>query len=128
MRVTKVIREYVEREIGAKFQPQLDEIGKDYQADRDILDSRLKELQAEMESRAEEIAESMGFTFRHGWGDAVCIRSNYSENDEKCKEINQRRRELTEKRDKAIENILLNLELGETTKTELRDAIEAVEV
>ena len=34
MRVTKVIREYVEREIYAKFEPQLREISSEYDAER----------------------------------------------------------------------------------------------
>lgn len=128
MRVTKVIREYVEREIRAKFQPQLDEIGREYKAERDVLNERLKELEEETEVRAREIAESLGFSLNSWHSGVVSIRSGYFENREKSDRDMRLRAEVETKRDEAIENILLNLELGETTKAELKGAIEAVEV
>ena len=63
MRVTKVIREYVEREVGAKFNPLIQEIDKEYSAERAELERRLNELKEETEAKAIEIAASLGFTY-----------------------------------------------------------------
>ena len=56
------------------------------------------------------------------------MRPNYFSNKEKEEAGSKLRRELESRRDKTIEDLLLNLELGETTKAELKDAIEAVTV
>ena len=129
MRVTKVIREYVEREVGAKFNPLIQEINKEYDAERAELERRLNELKEETEAKATEIAASLGFAYASAWhSDAVRIYPNYFSNKEKEEAGSKLRRELESRRDKTIEDLLLNLELGETTKAELKDAIEAVTV
>lgn len=128
MRVTKVIRDYVEREIGAKFQPMLDNVGKEYQEEFDNLTQRLKELEEETEVRAQEIARSLGFSMGRYRSGCVSINFYTFENHEKSDRVRDERLAIERKRDEAIENILLNLELGETTKAELKGAIEAVEV
>ena len=88
----------------------------------------MKELRDETYAKAIEIAAELGFSENTYYRDAVSIYAGHFENKEKADAINRRRRELENKRTKAIENILLNLELGETTKAELKDAIESVEV
>jgi hypothetical protein len=128
MRVTKVIREYVEREVGAKFNPLIREVNKEYDAERAELERRLNELKEETEARAIEIASSLGFAYTPWHSDAVRISTNYFSNREKEEANLKLRRELESRRDKTIEDLLLNLELGETTKAELKDAIEAVTV
>lgn len=127
MRVTKVIREYVEREIGAKFNPLIDDVGKEYKEEKAELERRLKDLEERTKEEAIRIGEELGFTARYK-SDVVSIRTGWFENEAKSLGVMRRRAELREKRDDAIEEILLNLELGETTRAELKGAIEAVTV
>ena len=131
MRVTKVIKDYVEREINAKFDKKLNEIGKDYRAAQEELDRRLSELCERTEAEAAEIAKSLGFDYskrRYGSQRAVSISAYGFENEEKRKEIDEQRRALDAQCKNAIESILLSLELGETTKAELKSAIDSVTV
>ncbi len=133
MRVTKVIREYVEREVSAKFDPKIAEVGKDYSREKEELERRLKVLCEETEHKALEIAKSMGFDYivsRYGGhrSGAVSITPHAFENEAKGAANAAACAALTSQKAKAIETILLNLELGETTKAELKSAIDAVKV
>ena len=126
MRVTKVIKEYVEREVYAKFQPKLDAIGKEYKEEQDELNRRLSELRSEAEARACEIAASLGFERRSGCYDKMHW-ANYQKKSV-VEAIDTERKELTARRQEAIDNILIGLEIGETSKDELKDALDSVVV
>ena len=130
MRVTKVIREYVEREVSAKFDPKLSVIGDAYKAEREELERKLNELREETEERAFEIAKSLGFEYSRPYcsRNVVSISSYSFENREKSDAISAEKRALEKQKRDAIDNLLLNLELGETTKSELRSAIDSIEV
>ena len=131
MRVTKVIREYVEREICAKFDPEIDKIGAEYQKQRDELDAKLEGIMGKAEAEAYEIAKSMGFDYtKSGWGRRGCIElyTNRFEKRDQCAADGEARRALEKRKREAIDSVLLGLELGETTKSELKSAIDAVSV
>lgn len=129
MRVTKVIREYVEREIKIKFNEKIAEVRREYDEKIKEFERRLNELCDETEIKAYEIARSMGLdyrpTARHS---SVSISSSYFENTEQRNAVYEKVNTLRDRERKAVEDILLNLELGETTKSELKGAIDAVEV
>lgn len=126
MRVTKVIKEYVEREVFAKFQPRLAAIGKEYRKEQDELDRRLSELRSETEARAREIAASLGFELNNGCFDKTRATSYWKKSVVEA--INAERNEVTARRQEAIDNILINLEIGATNKAELKDALDSVVV
>lgn len=131
MRVTKVIREYVVREICAKFDQEIDKIGIEYRKQRDELDAKLKGVREKAEAEAYEIAKSMGFDYTESiWGRQNCIELytyRFDKRDQ-CAADDEARRALEKRRQEAIDSVLLGLELGETTKSELKSAIDAVSV
>lgn len=101
-------------------------------AKKEELGRRLTVLCKETEHKALEIARSMGFDYiasrysnRSG---AVSITPYAFENEAKKAAYAAAYAALTSQKAKAIETILLNLELGETTKAELKSAIDAVRV
>lgn len=132
MRVTKVIKEYVQSEMDAKFNPKIDAIGADYKREKEELDKRLDELREETERKAHEIAKSLGFDYRPTWSGrqrcCVSINSGDFENKAKDDAISAACSKLYDQKRRAVQSILLNLELGATTKAELGDAIAAVEI
>lgn len=132
MRVTRVIREYVEREVNAKFDPKVREIAAEYEREKEELAHRLEALCAETEEKALEIAKSLGFDYVHTrWGSSsksVSVSPYAFSNEEKSEAVIAAQNNLANQRRTAIENILLSLELGETTKAELKNVIDSVEI
>lgn len=131
MRVTKVIRDYVEREVSAKFDAQLKDLGKDYSEQRQKFSDEADELKTRWGEELNSLAATYGLsltTSHFGFRCPVCVDTSVYRDDEKDKEIQKTRRELEARRRDAIEEILLNLELGETTKADLRSAIDSLEV
>lgn len=137
MRVTKVIRDYVEREVSLKFEPAFNEAEKmgnpAVQEIRDAIHILIDELNAKAIAMATEAGvfsnkvygrpcdEISLVTTGHHFGQ--CIR------DETMDEARGTRlRELRKQKEKVIEDILLSLELGEATKDQLRSLIDNVTV
>lgn len=137
MRVTKVIREYVEREVGKKFEPAFkaaEEIGNP--AVKEVRDA-INKMVGEANAKAIEMAKAAGvFCNKHyshtvETPDLICTGTyigHHIRDEAADAERNKRFMELREKKEKAIEDILLSLELGEATKDELRGLIEKVTV
>ena len=136
MRVTRVIREYVEREVGKKFEPAFkaaEEIGNP--AVKEVLDY-VKTVVDDANKRIIEMAKSKGCFYDNGTPEEyISLVSaprytlpSYIKDKDSDKERNDKLFELCEKKKAAIEDILLSLELGEATKNELRDLIEKVTV
>ena len=136
MRVTRVIREYVEREVGKKFEPAFkaaEEIGNP--AVKEVRDY-VKTVVDDANKRIIEMAKSKGVFYADGMPEErislvsaqVYTLSSYIKDKDSDKERNDKLFDLREKKKAAIEDILLSLELGEATKDELRGLIEKVEV
>lgn len=131
MRVTKVIRDYVEREVSAKFDAQLKDLGKDYSEQLQKFSDEADELKTRWIEELNDLAAAYGLSLtmsRYGLRCPVSVDTYVYKDEEKDKEIQETRRRLEARRRDAIEEILLNLELGETTKADLRSAIDSLEV
>ena len=131
MRVTKVIRDYVEREVSAKFDDQLKDLGKDYSEQLQKFSDEADGLRKRWIEELNGLAATYGLsltTSRYGLRCPVSVDTYVYKDEEKDKEIQETRRRLEARRRDAIEEILLNLELGETTKADLRSAIDSLEV
>ena len=132
MRITNTIRDYVTNEITEKFNARLSEVGKQYEADREKLCQKLTDLCNEATAKADEIARGMGFERRVLWNgnhpQILKIDYNAYERPEECKMIDDTRAALNNRRRKIIDDILISLELGETTKGELKSVMDSIEV
>ena len=125
MRVTGVIKDYITREVNKKYQEKLDSIPNDYQEDYDKMISEIKTLVDETNVKARQIAEKYGMLKEKNYDiiDYHTYRSGDSErSDKRYASVNELRKE----RDDKIAQIILDLELGETTKKELNDVLANV--
>lgn len=127
MRVTRLIREYVEREVRAKFEPKIQAISDDYKKEQnemvELINARVKAFREE----CVKMLTDAGFDKPRGR--FVYDISCYEIHKESVeKEIQKKRNELAAQERETIDSILIGLELGETTKDEIKELIAAVEV
>ena len=125
MRVTGVIKDYITREVNKKYQEKLDSIPNDYQEDYDKMISEIKALVDETNIKARQIAEKYGMLKEKNYDiiDYHTYRLGDSERSDKRYALVS---ELKKERDDKIAQIILDLELGETTKKELNDVLANV--
>lgn len=122
MRVTKIIREYVEKTITAKMpygEPTIT-----YKQYSDALCELREQLEKKVEAYAQELLDGIvdlpeGFTITRSRN---CIFNSSSWNSPLHTAATTHERTVRENREKAIENILVELELG-ATKADLERLI-----
>ena len=125
MRVTGVIKDYITREITKKYQKKLDSISNDYQEDYDKMIDELENLVDECEIKAEQIARKYGMLEREY--EKIIRYSTYGlGNSERRNKRRSIENNLCEQKNNKIAQIILDLELGETTKKELNDVLANV--
>ena len=122
MRVTKLIREYVEKSVKAVYEPKIKAVGTEYQARKEALKEQLEAFVEQADASAKKMIADAGFELRYNrsyylqsYGE-VCIQALEDENRAKRNALD------TEMREK-INDILLNLELG-ATRAELDEMIK----
>ena len=125
MRVTGVIKDYITREVNKKYREKLDSIPNDYQEDYDKMIDEIQALVDETNVKARQIAEKYGMLKEKNYKiiDYNSYRLGDSERSDKRYALVN---ELKKERDDKIAQIILDLELGETTKKELNDVLANV--
>lgn len=126
MKVTKLIKEYIAEQIEAKYRIAIDQATKDYQDTRKQYNDEIKALEVETIDKAKAIAAKYDLKYSENSYQPIVKVSNNASNDEKYRQQRDREAELYQKKEAAIRDILVGLELGETTKDELKAAIENV--
>lgn len=122
MRVTKIIREYIEKRANEVYEPKIDAIGSKYYAEKAEVQGRIDDIVARANADINAILEDTGFKVRYGREKAIdsCrdICKEYIEDS-----IRTKTRLLnSEKHDKVAE-IIVTLELG-GTKAELEEMLK----
>ena len=125
MRVTGVIKDYITREVNKKYQEKLDSIPNDYQEDYDKMISEIEALVDETNVKARQIAEKYGMLEEKNYKIVDYHTYRLGDNTRSDKRY-ALERELKKERDDKIAQIILDLELGETTKKELNDVLANV--
>ena len=122
MRVTKLIREYVEKNVKAIYEPKIEAVGEEYQARKKALEEQLETFVKQADVSARKIIADAGFEIRynrdyyiHSYG-SVYIKKLEDE-------IGAKRNALYAEMQEKINDILLNLELG-ATRAELEEMIK----
>lgn len=128
MRVTAFIRDYVKEEVEKKFRPAINAVMPEYDKLREELIKSCTQIAKKADEEARKLCREAGMlriddyplitpnhTYRIGNGDV--------EN-----ERNKKVSELMAKRDQAVRDILLKLEIGEASKNDLKAAIDEVVV
>lgn len=126
MRVTKVIKDYIEEEVGNKFDPLIRQAEKEYsdevtptiEAARKVAEKANEDVKSILKNAGFEVNDDRTYISYSTFSTAI-HREKY---DAKTKRVN----ELRAKKREAINNIVLLLELGEATKNELKDILAAV--
>lgn len=130
MRVTKLIKEYVEREIKARIPKSAEEVA--WETERERMNEAITEGNERIEALEKEVAKELNL--KYGFTKDYClipkkhystITDKYYGDSEIYKAYCKAKREREEKIFKAIEEILLTLELG-GTKTELEEMLAKV--
>lgn len=125
MRVTGVIKDYITREVNKKYQEKLDSIPNDYQEDYDKMISEIKALVDETNIKARQIAEKYGMLKEKNY-QIIDYHTYRLGDDTRSDKRHALVNELKKERDDKIAQIILDLELGETTKKELNDVLANV--
>ena len=124
MRVTKIIREYVEKTINAKL--VYGEPTEQFKTARKRLDDAEREIERKVDEYARKLIEETNPGLPEGFKIYLCdaygyVRSSYYDAP-LAKAAAAHEREVREKRNTAIESILVELELG-ATKADLERLI-----
>lgn len=127
MRVTKTIKNYIEKRVHAIYQPKIDKIRVDYKAQHDYFTKILDDLLDKANQDARNILKDSGFVGGYGYNDIEedIFYSRDIHNNNWLNEIREKENILKKERDEKIEEIIITLELG-GTKEELEDMLNAL--
>lgn len=126
MRVTKIIREYIESEVNKKYKEKLNSIPNEYQEDYNKMIKEIEKEIKECSVKVKEIAKKYDM-LKEGANDIVSYSTYYLGNYDRWNDRSNLERELRLERDDKIAEIILSLELGDTNKKELTEILRNVE-
>ena len=128
MRVTAFIRDYVTEEMKKKFQPAIDAVMPEYTELREKVTESCRQIAKRADEEAKALCREAGMWNGADYPLIKFYHAGGIYNEELADERNKRISELTKKRDQAVRDILLKLEIGETSKNDLKAAIDEVVV
>ena len=129
MRVTKIIREYVEETVNGIYDPIIRDCSKDYSEKKNEVEEILEKMVNELDAAAKKMIREHGFTINSYGGDGgeerhiIDYTSNFG--DKELKSVADKRNELRDEKRRKIQDILVNLELG-GTKAELDEMLKNI--
>lgn len=127
MRVTKLVREYIEREVSKKFNEkdlELKSIQEKHEKARLQFEKELKKIRLKADVDVEKAIKNCGYI---GSREEYVEISTYGISNPYYSELNKRKNELVKiKRDK-IDEILITLELG-GTRNDLDEMLSKIEL
>ena len=126
MRVTKIIREYVEETVNGIYDPIIRDCSKDYSEKKNEVNEILEKMVDEFNAAAKKVIKEHGFTI-DSWNGKEKHIISYTCNfgDEEFKSVADKRNELRDEKRRKIQDILVNLELG-GTKAELDEMLKNI--
>ena len=126
MRVTKIIREYVEEAVNGIYDPIIENCSKDYSEKKNEVAEILEKMVNELDTTAKKVINEHGFTINSWYGKEqhiVGYTCNFG--DKEFKSVADKRNELRDEKRRKIQDILVNLELG-GTKAELDEMLKNI--
>lgn len=126
MRVTKLIREYVEETINGIYEPLIKNCDGDYYEKKKEVEKILEKLADEFDVAAKKIIKENGFSI-DSWDDREKTIITYTCNfgNKEYMPILEKRRKLRDEKKQKAQEILLTLELG-GTKAELDEMLKKI--
>lgn len=112
MRVTKVLREYAEKEVNKKKREKIDELWAGHKARKENMEAALDEVRKEADKKALDILTEYGY--HNLKGKATEIFDYYITNwaHESSQELRNEEAKIREEYDKKLEMFILEMELG----------------
>ena len=126
MRVTKIIKEYVEETVNGIYDPIIGNCSNDYSEKKNEVEEILEKMVNEFDAAAKKVIKEHGFTINSWYGKEqhiVGYTCNFG--DEEFKSVADKRNELRDEKRRKIQDILVNLELG-GTKAELDEMLKNI--
>ena len=126
MRVTKLIREYVEETVNGIYEPLIKNCDGDYYEKKKEVNKILKKLADEFDAAAKKIIKENGFSI-DSWDDREKTIITYTCNfgNKEYMPILEKGRKLRDEKKQKVQDILVNLELG-GTKAELDEMLKKI--
>ena len=126
MRVTKLIREYVEETVNGIYEPLIKNCDGDYYEKKKEVEKILEKLADEFDTTAKKIIKENGFSI-DSWDDREKTIITYTCNfgNKEYMPILGKRRKLRDEKKQKVQDILVNLELG-GTKAELDEMLKKI--
>lgn len=125
MRVTKAIREYVEEQIKAKYNVKRNEVGKEYEAERESIASEVEKILNEANEKALTYLQSVGYENKSWRENVKPFQTNGRVTKEDVEQqLKAERAEWDRKCSEKTKQVLFDLEMGETAKAELKDVLD----
>lgn len=125
MRVTKVIKDYIEREINKKYLEKLNSIPNDYQEDYNKMIEEIRQYAEKCNEKAKDIARKYDMLEEEDYN-IIEYRTYHLGNSERQQKRRDIERELKKEKDDKIAQTILDLELGEVNKKELNDVLNNI--
>ena len=126
MRVTKIIRDYVEETVNGIYNPIIENCSKDYSGKKNEVEDILEKMVDEFNTAAKKVIKEHGFTVDSWNGEEKHIigyTCNFGKKE--YESIADKRNELRDEKRRKIQDILVNLELG-GTKAELDEMLKNI--
>lgn len=126
MRITKLIKDYIIDEINQKYYEACEKVDREHNITQQAYRDEIKRLEEETIEKAKEIAAKYDLKYPENMYSPIVKVSNSAINAEKYKIMQDKKSKLSKQKDEAIKEILIGLELGDTTKAELAEALNNV--
>ena len=127
MRVTKLVREYIEREVSKKFNEkdlELKQTQESYEKARLQFEKELEKIRTKADAEVEKAIKSCGYV---GSREEYVEISTYSITNPYYNELHQRKNKLAKIKKDKVNEILITLELG-GTRSDLDDMLSKIEI
>lgn len=121
MRVTKVIREYIEKRVNDVYNPRIDSIGKEYYEEKEKIENEVREIVNRANNEINKLLAENGYSMT--WGRKQMLETKNIDNQDITDEISRKRNELRKEKSEKITDIIVTLELG-GTKAELEEMLK----
>lgn len=124
MRVTKIIKEYVEETVNGIYDPIIQNCSKEYSEKRNEVEEILEKMVNEFDVAAKKVIKEHGFTIDSWYGrEEHIVGHTCNFGKKEYESIANKRNELRDEKRRKIQDILVNLELG-GTKAELDEMLK----
>lgn len=112
MRVTKVLKEYAEKEISKKMEAKIDELWAEHKAHKEKMEAELEKIRQEADKKALSILKAYGYHKRYGKSEEEFFEyyiGNWKHED--FEELDKKDDEIRAEYNKKLEMFILEMEL-----------------